>query len=116
MKVNVFLMFISIALTSLLGYWIYDTANGDENDVLCGICSSVCLLSTLVPAIGLQYEEGRIGVNVRVLSSLFLIVFLISHFCFAIWGVVMPAYIIINGILLVIYLAIFYKMVNIREV
>lgn len=116
MKINVFLSFVSMAITALLGYWLYDIAKGDENDLLCSICSSVCLLSTLVPAIGLQYEEGRIGVNVRVLSSLFLIVFLISHFCFAIWGVVMPCYIIVNGILLVIYLAILYKMVNINEV
>lgn len=116
MKVNVFLMFISIALTSLLGYWIYDTANGDENDVLCGICSSVCLLSTLVPTIGLQYERGRIGVNVRVLSVLFFLVFLISHFCFAIWGVTMPSYVIVNGILLVIFLSILYKMVNLKDV
>ena len=116
MKVNVFLSFVSMAITALLGYWLYDIAKGDENDILCGICGSICLLPTLVPNIGLQYEKGRIGVNVRVLSILFFIIFLISHFCFAIWGVTMPAYIIINGILLVIYLAIFYKMVNIREV
>jgi len=115
MKINVFLSLISIILTALLGYWIFDIAKGHEHDVLCGICSSVCLLSTLLPVLGLQYNNGRIGVNARVLSSLFFVLFLISHFCFAIWGVAMPDYIIVNGILLAVFLTILYKMVNIKE-
>jgi len=115
MKINMFLLLVSIALTALLGYWIYDTARGDENDILCGIISSVCILSTLIPFIGLQYEDTRIGVNIRILSCLFLVIFLVSHFCFAIFGVAMPAYLIVNGSALLIYLAIFYKLQGIRK-
>lgn len=116
MKINFFLTFISIALTGILGYWIYEIAKGQENDLICGICSSICLLTTIIPAMGLMYDSGRIGANIRVLSFLFLIIFLISHFCFAIWGVIMPTYLIINGILLILYLAVFYKIANIKNI
>ncbi len=115
MKINIFLTFISILLTALLGYWIYDIAKGKENDLICVISTSICLLATIIPAMGLQYDSGRIGANIRVLAFLFLIIFLISHFCFAIWGIIMPTYLIVNGILLILYLAIFYKMANIKD-
>ncbi|MGM9856903.1 MAG: hypothetical protein ACI30Y_03770 [Candidatus Limisoma sp.] len=65
---------------------------------------------------GLQYETGRLGVNIRIISSLFFTIFAISHFCFAGFGVKMPYYIIVNGIMLMIYLAIFYKMQGIKNI
>lgn len=116
MKVNIFLTLISIALAALVGYLAFNIAEGKENDTVCGIGSTVCFVSTLIPVMGLQYESGRLGVNIRVLSVLFFVGFLISHFCFAGFGVKMPYYIIINGILLIIYLAIFYKIQGIKDI
>lgn len=101
---------ISILLTGLLAYWIYDTANGCENDVVCGIFSTVCILVTLIPLVGLQYENARIGVNIRVVSGIFFLILFTSNFLFAYFGIIMPTYVIINGLILVIYLAILYKM------
>lgn len=110
MKINVFLLFVSIAISTLLGYWIYDIVRGHENEVICGILSFVCIFITLMPFIGLQYSNARVGVNVRILSCLFLVIFLISHFCFAIFGIIMPSYLIVNSVLLLIYLTLFYKL------
>ena len=97
-----------------MGYLAFEVAKGQENDYLCGIGSTVCFIATLIPAFGLSYESSRLGTNIRVLSALFFVVFLVSHFCFAGFGVKMPYYIICNGIILVIYLAIIYKMSNIK--
>lgn len=116
MKVNVFLTFIAIALASLVGYWAYDVAEGQENDIMCGISSFVCFLATLIPTIGLKYESARIGINIRVLSAIFFIIFFISHFSFAAFGVKMPYYIIVNGIMLTVFIAIIYKMANIKTI
>lgn len=113
MKINVFLSSIAIVLTALIGYWIYDIAKGHENDVFCGVCSSACILSTLIPILGLQYNSVRIGINIRALSGLFLAIFLISHFCYAIFGILMPSYLIVNGVLLLIYFAVLYKCLRI---
>ena len=116
MKPNIILTIISILLASLIGYLAFNIAEGKDNDALCGIGTSICLIATLVPTIGLQYVNGRLGTNIRVLSSLFFIVFLISNFCFAGFGINMPYYVITNGTMLLIYLAIFYKMQNVKSI
>lgn len=103
-------------LAMLLGYFAYNVASGDENDIVCGIGSSICFAATLIPTMGIQYESGRLGTNIRMFSALFFIVFAISHFSYAGFGVKMPYYIIVNGIMLMIYLAIFYKMQSVKDV
>ncbi len=116
MKINIFLCFISVMLASLVGYLAFHIASGNENDFICGIGSSLCFAATLIPSIGLQYTSGRLGVNIRMFSSLFFIIFVISHFCFAGFGIKMPYYIIVNGIILFIYLAVFYKMQGVKNI
>lgn len=116
MKVNVFLTVIAVLAGALMGYFAFYVAEGAPNDVLCGIFSSVCFVGTLVPAIGLSYSSERLGANTRILSVLFLIVFMVSHFCFAGCGVKMPYYLIVNGLLLLIYLALIYKMQGLKDV
>lgn len=114
MKINIFLSFISVALASLVGYLAFNIAEGQDHDFVCGFGSAICFIVTLIPTIGLNYESNRLGTNIKVLSALFFVIFLISHFCFASFGIKMPYYIICNGIILVIYLAILYKMSNIK--
>ncbi|WP_019969206.1 hypothetical protein [Segatella maculosa] len=115
MKANMFLVTISIALSALIGYLAFNVAEGKEHSEVCGWGSTICFVVTLIPMIGLHYDSGRLGVNVRVCSALFFIMFLISHFCFAGFGINIPYYIVINGILLTIYFAIFYKMQGIKH-
>lgn len=116
MKTNIFLTIISVALATLIGYLAFNVAEGKENDVVCGIGSTICFIGTLVPTIGLQYESVRLGVNIRVISAVFFLFFLISHFCFAAFEIEIPYYIVINGLLLVVYFAIFYKMSQLKNV
>ena len=108
MKTNVFLTLISILLAGLIGFWVFSVAEGKEQNVLCGICSTICFLATIIPIMGLRYNSARIGTHIRVLSGLFFIAFLISHFSFAYHGIKMPLYVILNGILLVIFLFLLY--------
>lgn len=103
-------------LAAFVGYLAYNVACGDENDMVCGIGSGICFAATLIPTMGIQYESGRLGLNIRIFSTIFFIFFAISHFCFAGFGVKMPYYIIVNGIMLMIYLAIFYKMQSVKDV
>lgn len=115
MKANIFLTLISIVLATLVGYLAYNVACGDENDMVCGIGSGICFAATLIPTMGIQYESGRLGTNIRVFSALFFIFFAVSHFCFAGFGVKMPYYAIVNGIMLMIFLAIIYKMQGVKD-
>lgn len=99
-------------LTALISYLAYAVAKGQENDALCGIGSIICFAATLLPIIGLKYDSARIGTNIRILSFLFFIIFLVSHACFIYLGIQMPYYIIANGIILVIFLGIIYKLIG----
>lgn len=116
MKANIFLIVIAVLLSALLGYFAYYIAEGAANDILCGIGSTLCFAAALIPAMGLQYESGRFGVNVRLIAVLFFVLFLISQFCFAACGVRMPYYLIVNGIFLLVYLAVLYKMLRVGDV
>lgn len=116
MKINVILILISIVLAVLIGYLAFDIAEGKENDVLCGIGSIVCFVATLIPAIGVQYESSRMGTNIRLLSAIWFIIFVISHFSFAGFGIKIPYYIVVNGVFLVLHLGLFYKMQGIRDI
>lgn len=102
-------------MAALLSYWAYDIASSDDNVVMCCIGSMVCFSVTLVPAIGISYNSSRIGTNIRITSALFFLIFLISQLCFAVYGVKMPHYILVNGVILLIYLALFYKMQGIKN-
>ena len=108
MKWNFFLTFISILLALLLGYWTFSIAEGRDNDTICGVCSAICFIATLVPTFAVGHESGRIAVNLRILAGVCFALFVISHFCFAIFGVKMPYYVIVNGIVLLIFLALYY--------
>lgn len=114
MRINIVLSVIATALSCLIGYLAYNVAEGQEGDVVCGIASTICFAVTLVPLLGAQAESTKLTINIKVLSSMFFIAFLISHFSFAAICIKMPYYIITNGILLLIYAAILYKMQQIK--
>ena len=116
MKANIFLIISSIGLAALFGILAYHVAGDDPNDVACGIGSTICFATTLIPLMGLKYTITKLGISIRVLSLLFFLAMLVSNFCFAGFGVNLPYYIIVNGILLLIFLAIVYKMQGITEV
>lgn len=115
MKFNIVLSSVAVALSCFAGYLAFSIAEGKSGDAVCGIASTVCFVATTVPLIGVQYEMVRTGVNVKVLSFLFLVVFLVSHFAFAAICIKMPYYVIVNGILLLVYAALIYKMQQIKE-
>ena len=108
MKVNIVYTCIGTLIALLLAYWAFDIAKGNENDVVCGVGSAVCFMGTLIPMLGIGHESSRISVNLRVLAAVFFLIFVVSYFCFAIFGVRMPYYLLVNAIILLIFIAIYY--------
>ena len=116
MKINPILSLISCAIAALLGYLAFSVAVPDENSLLCGVASGVCFFATLLPLMGLSCESSRLKTNINVFAGMFFFLFAVSHFCFAAFGVSMPFYIILNGILLLVYIASLYKMQGIKDI
>lgn len=115
-RVNLFLTILAILLSLLLGYWTYYVAKECDYDIECLIISTLCYMATLIPTMGFQYGSTRLGVNIRILCVVLFVLFLAINFSYAIAGISMPSYIIVNGVVLIIYLAVFYKMQNIKSI
>lgn len=114
MKLRAFPLALSIALAGLLGHFIYYITKSADYDLLWGVGATICFAITAIPILGIQYESARQGLNLKILSGVFLITFVISHICFARLGSDVAYYIIVNGCLLIVYLALFYKMKKLR--
>ena len=102
MKINWFLLLVSflIAGLSAYGFWA-----GTENLFL-AFGSGASFFITLFGIISVSF--GRGSANIKVLSAVFFLLLLIEHLFFAFAGLKQAAYIIITGILLLIYISLFY--------
>lgn len=116
MKFSPILSLISAVIAALLAYLMNYIAGDGQHAMLCTIGSFVCFFSTLMPMMGVSSESERLQANIKVMSTIFMVLFAISNIFFAYKGYDSPLYIILNGILLLIYLAIFYKMQNIKDI
>lgn len=108
MKINFVQTVIAIAVSALITYGFYSFHSG-ENQILLSIGSFVFLSVTLVLSIGVNFEQSRTTKNIRVVSGIFFIVALISNLIFNFLKFSEPSYIIINGILILVYVLISYS-------
>lgn len=114
MKLKAFPLALSLALAGLLGYFIYYITKSADCDLLWGVGATICFAITAIPILGTQYESARQGLNLKVLSGIFFIIFVISHICFARLGADVAYYIIVNGCLMIAYLTLFYKISSLQ--
>ena len=106
MKINIVLGFISIILSVLLGFWVYSLSLPDNNAVLAGVLSSICFVFPLIIGICTSFNTSVNTINQRALAITFFFVMCISHFYYASNGIIMPSYVLINGIIWCLYVAI----------
>lgn len=104
---------LAIAGAILIAVANHSIAEIDPNRDIAGLISLICYTIPLVLLLGAKHTESSINVNLRVLSVLFFIVLLVSNFSFSFWGVIMPYYIICNGLLLLLYIVLWMKISNI---
>jgi len=107
MKPNWIMVIINFAIAALVGYGFYAGNSADANKWLLTVGSGLCVFLTLTGAFGIQ-SSGGVVVNGAALSVVFFIIFIISHIIFSLVPVVFAPYIIINGILLLVYVIVFY--------
>lgn len=116
MKINTFLTISAIALGALIGYLMYLFAGENPDNVVDGVVSALCLSLTLVPLMGARYQSPRIATNIRILSVVFFMVFLIINAVFINLNDKVPYYLIVNGIFVIIYLFVVYNLINTKNI
>jgi len=107
MKINWFLAGISLAVTGLIVFGFYSGNSDDPCRLLITIGSGISCLVTLCGLLALSSPHGG-TVNIKVTSALFFIALIIEHIIFSFTGVKLTPYIIITGILILLYVLICY--------
>jgi hypothetical protein len=105
MKVHPVNLLVALVISGLLTYGIV-SVNGLPYPGLIGVGAFVTLASTLVTAIGLQFENPRAGVNVRLVSLLFFAGLLLFHAAAAFLTPSQTVYVIVTGIAFMVYVLI----------
>jgi hypothetical protein len=110
MRINIITLIIAFAIAALAGYGFY-VANGAIADIPLAnaLGGGIVLFVTLAGAVAVGTKDGSGStMNIRLLSSIFFVVMLVEQLIFCFVPFSMPPYIIITGILLLVYILIAY--------
>jgi hypothetical protein len=114
MKINFLQTIIAIAMSLLIAYGIF-SFHVFENKLLLSTGSFVFLSASLILTMGTSFELPRTTTNVRVVSGIFFIMALISNLVFTFIDFTVPSYVIINGILLLVFISIAYSIIKSKQ-
>jgi hypothetical protein len=107
MKINWVLALISLAISGLIAFGFYSGNSNETYQLLITIGSGLSFLITLGGLLALSSSHGG-TVNIKVTSILFFIGLLIEHIIFSFKGINLAPYIIITGILIMVYVLVCY--------
>jgi len=107
MRVDIFKSIVALALAALLAYGCYCINGYDSVRLIVTIGSFVAIGIPLFLALGLESKDERGSVLLRVASWLVSAVQIGVNYVFAFFDFSVPFYIIINGLILIIFALIY---------
>jgi hypothetical protein len=114
MKVNFIKSVIALAISGLIAYGFYSFHNS-ENKMLLIFGTFLFTAITTLLAIGISFELPRTTVMVRTVSGIFFAVALLSNLIFSFTDFSKPLYIIVNGVLFLIYVLVSYSISKAKQ-
>jgi hypothetical protein len=113
MKINIIFGVITLAIAGLSGYGFFVWNEAESCQFLIAFGAGVTLFLPLGGLLALSSDrQGSVG-NIRAFSVIFLILEIISNIIFSLIPLVKPtAYIIVNGILFLVYILIVYVIIR----
>ncbi len=114
MKINLVKTVIAIAISLLIAFGFFSFYKG-ENKFLLSSGSFIFLMLTLIMAVGIKFELSRTNTNLKVVSGIFFVIALISNIAFSFSKFSVPIYIIVNGILLLVFVFIAYSIFKAKQ-
>lgn len=107
MRVNILNSIIAFALAALLAYSCYCISDYESVRLIVAVGSFVAIGIPLLMALGLKSKDERGSVLLGVVSWLVSAVQIGVNFVFAFFEFSVPFYIILNGLILIIFLLIY---------
>ena len=114
MRVNFVMLLIALAIAALSAYGFYAWNSGETFQLLITIGAGIQIFITFSGIIAVQSTGGRGGVgNIRAISIIFLIIAILSNVIFSFISLTAPtSYIIVNGIIFLIYVLVGYGVIK----
>ena len=114
MKVNALQTVIAIAISALIAYGFSCINNNNGREIL-SLCSFAFLALTSIVAVGVEFEQTRSTINIKVLAGAFFIAGIITNLIFSFFKIIIPLYIITNGLLLLTFLLASYSIQRTKQ-
>lgn len=115
MKIKTLPSIIAAAISALLAYALYVICKTDGLELLITIGGFICFFLTLATGIAVRFEQERASVNTVVLGWLFFFLMLVSHAIFSFIQFSIPIYIIVNGLILLLFIGITYAVSKAKQ-
>ena len=115
MKVNIIPTMIALAISALIGYALYALCKTEGQELLLAIGGGIALFLPLATCLGLRFEQGRTSANTAAVGGVFFVVLLIAQLFFAFVQFSTPAYVITNGILLLVFIGVVYGVAKAKQ-
>ena len=107
MKIKVIPLIIVLGISAILSYGIFSFCTS-ENATIMAIIGGLMSFLTLAATFGITINRQGKSVNIKVVSLIFFVLGLISNLIFAYVHCKIPTYIIVNGLIMLIWLLIVY--------
>ena len=107
MKIKEIPLIIAFGISALVAYGLFSICKND-NSLLLAIVGGIMLFVTLAATFGVDFEPHRTSVNIKVTSIVFFLLALISNLIFSFVQFSVPLYVVVNGLLLLIWLLVIY--------
>ena len=115
MKAKFLNMTIATIISALFAYGFYAFCVTAEYALLLAIGGFISMLVPVAVAVGMAFDFPRTGVMARTLSAVFALVAFISHVLFTMVYFTVPLYIIVNGIILLVFLLILNSIIKTKQ-
>lgn len=115
MKINIVPTLIAAAISAFLAYGLYVICKTEGQELLLAIGGFLCLFLSLVTMMGVRFESGRSSANTALIGIIFFLLLLVSHAIFAFVHLSTPTYVIVNGILLLVFISVTYAIAHAKQ-
>lgn len=115
MKVDFIKCLIATIISSLLGYCFYTFAVTAEYNTLLLVGSLITLIITSILSLATTFEPYRTNTLIKTVSIIFFFVMLISNSIFTMINFKVELYVIINGLLLMVYFLGIYSLAKAKQ-
>lgn len=107
MKFDFVKIIIAVAISILLAYACYEICDYEHIQGVITIGAFLTISIPLVLALGVSSQQERSSVMLKTLSWVFLLIEMVSNVVFVFFDFSIPVYIIVNGLILLIFALIY---------